>query len=781
MKGISISRRLKLGLGSLAGVVFLLAVMAVGSSIFLLGEFHKFRAASAASGSANEIAEDVFEAQLAAETFRRTSEPDLITEFQENLSEVAIEVAKLEGDPSLGEAARSNLLAISNAKGTYVSSFEEIVTLDTAMDQSVNRMFDAGVAARQTMSDLMDAANRAGDAGQTFSAARVLQGLLLGRVYMTRHVLTGTEETFTTASEHLSSAAQQLSWMGTMAGDPDRAALVAKADEEIATFIAVAGEINGKIRSQGIAYTQMDQQRDIITGGSDALIDLLNTATQTTGQMMDGAFKLTSIVLSVAAAIALLYALFMARSTIRQIGSEFDTTLHAVSELADGRLDIEIQGKEHQTELGSIARALEVFRAKSIDAERLAKESEEARARAAAEERAREAEARDAEDRRQAEEQAAAERHKRKIFQDLSAAVSGVVTAAAAGDFSRRVDEKAVDTELRNLVEDINRLMSNVEKGLEEIANVSGRLAGGDLRSGMTGDFEGTFKELQDNIDVMIGSLGSILAEISNEARQVADQSADMTRGAEDLSRRAESQAASLEQTSASMTEIASSAESNAASAAETDTAATRMNDEADRARGVLESTVSAMRDIQHGSKEIEAIVDVIEDIAFQTNLLSLNASVEAARAGEAGKGFAVVANEVRALAQRSAEASSKVQVIIAQSTNAISRGSEAVEQTGTALEQIVDRIGTVSSNLREIKSASEEQAMAVKDISNAFGQLDKITQKNAAVAEQTRGTAGLLSSQSTRMQAAVGKVVLREQAQLTRSDASAGGARSAA
>jgi methyl-accepting chemotaxis protein len=243
----------------------------------------------------------------------------------------------------------------------------------------------------------------------------------------------------------------------------------------------------------------------------------------------------------------------------------------------------------------------------------------------------------------------------------------------------------------------------------------------------------------------------------------VAEQSADMRRGAEDLSRRAESQAASLEQTSASMTQIASSAESNASSAAETDTAAANMNEEAGRAREVLDSTVAAMRDIERGSKEIEAIVDVIEDIAFQTNLLSLNASVEAARAGEAGKGFAVVANEVRALAQRSAEASSKVQAIIAQSTTAISRGSEAVEQTGSALEQIVSRIGVVSANLREIKSASEEQATAVKDISNAFGQLDKITQKNAAVAEQTRGTAGLLSSQSKRMQDAVGKVILRQ------------------
>jgi methyl-accepting chemotaxis protein len=162
------------------------------------------------------------------------------------------------------------------------------------------------------------------------------------------------------------------------------------------------------------------------------------------------------------------------------------------------------------------------------------------------------------------------------------------------------------------------------------------------------------------------------------------------------------------------------------------------------------------MGEIEACSEEINAIVDVIEDIAFQTNLLSLNASVEAARAGDAGKGFAVVANEVRSLAQRSSDASSKVQDIIRQSNAAISKGASAVNETGAVLGEIVARIQNVAGSLDTIKNLSDDQAKAVEEVTTTITNLDSVTQRNAEIAAESRTSAEQLTHGAHQMTTAM-------------------------
>jgi methyl-accepting chemotaxis protein len=759
MSDWSIAKRLKLGLGSLAAIILVLSVIAVSSALLLRAQFAQFRHDVEITRLARAITEDVFEAKLSATRYQRTPTDALAEAVESNIVEVRERKDVLLADAALDAEARASAERMAVAVTGFSDAFQVVRAAQSAREDAFAEVARIGPEVGETLTRLMNAANRAGDAGQTFSAARVMEAVMLGRFYMERFVQSGHLEAFELSQQRLGEADQQLSWISTMPGDQDRADLMATAREQIDAYARASRATQEATVARDGALDRMAEHALSLEEEIDLLTDGLSELMAVEAATIDETFSLTAASVAVAAVLALAYALALSLRTMRRVRRDFDCTLGTVSELTRGNLEVEIEGAGSDTELGRIASALEVFRDKSREAAELQSRAATERAAREEEDRRRTEREREAERARAAAEQQAAEERKREIFDALSRAVSGVVSAAAAGDFSRRVEVTSIDAELHGMAEDINRLMANVDRGLHAISSVTARLADGDLREGMVGEYEGTFRTLQTNIQGMIESLGRIVADISAEADGVRVQSSEMTRGAEDLARRAEAQAASLEQTSAAMTEIASSAESNAASAAETNTAAAAMNAEAHQARQVLEATTTAMTAIEEHSKEIEAIVDVIEDIAFQTNLLSLNASVEAARAGEAGKGFAVVANEVRALAQRSADASAKVQQIITQSTGAISRGSEAVGETGNTLARIVERIESVSSNLSEIKSASEEQATAVKDISNAFGQLDKITQKNASVAEETRAAAGLLSSQAERMQASVGRV----------------------
>ena len=763
MRNWSIARRLKVGLGSLAAMVLVLAIAALAATLTLRTAFETFSQRSGTTQQVNAVAEAVFEAKLAADAYRLRPGAAAAEAFRANVAEVVEMRARLAETGGTTSRIEAQLAEIDAEVATFAQAFEDVVTLQGETEALAEQLRTIGDGAVGTLVLLMDASNRAGNAGQTFSVAKIKEDVLSGRLFMERFFLSGDGEDVDRATTHLGEAAQQLKWIVTLESDPERVDLMRSASDSIARLQEIAAQAQERFVARAVAFNEMDAASEWVLGLLDDLVDGVLSDQRVVAASADTTLRTTIAALAAGALAAILYAGAMARATLRRVNQDFGQTLSTVSALAEGDLEVEISGTEDRTELGEIARALVVFRDRGREAAELARQKAEADAQQVEGERRR-GELRRKEDRERAQrEQEAAEARKRQIFASLQEAVNGVVGAAAQGDFARRVDSAALDPEIRSLAEEINRLIANMERGMAEIFRVSERLAEGDLRQGMEGRYEGAYASLQDNFERTVSALSQIVQEIAGQAEGVRQQAAEMTEAAADLSRRAESQAASLEQTSAAMSEIASSADSNARAAADTDAEASAMTDEAEQARGVLDSTVAAMRDIEEHSKEIEAIVDVIEEIAFQTNLLSLNASVEAARAGEAGKGFAVVANEVRALAQRSADASSKVQQIISQSTGAISRGSGAVDETGEALRRIVARIDGVSGRLREIKAASEEQATAVADVTNAFAQLDKITQSNAAVAEESRSAAALLSTQSARMEDAIARLKVRD------------------
>jgi methyl-accepting chemotaxis protein len=246
------------------------------------------------------------------------------------------------------------------------------------------------------------------------------------------------------------------------------------------------------------------------------------------------------------------------------------------------------------------------------------------------------------------------------------------------------------------------------------------------------------YTQLQANYNKAAEQLESAIQGIVANTGAIRSGTDELAQAADDLSQRTERQAASLEETAAALEEITATVARSSSAAKQADHAVQQARAKAQESSVVVRDTVSAMGSIEESAKQISQIIGVIDEIAFQTNLLALNAGVEAARAGDAGRGFAVVASEVRSLAQRSAEAAKEIKTLITTSVRQVERGVELVGETGRALQAIVDRVSDVHAVVSDIAVASGEQATGIAEVNTAVGQMDQVTQQNAAMVEES-------------------------------------------
>ncbi len=341
------------------------------------------------------------------------------------------------------------------------------------------------------------------------------------------------------------------------------------------------------------------------------------------------------------------------------------------------------------------------------------------------------------------------------MTQELSveAEIDEVVNAAAAGDFKKRVSTEGKCGFMLSLANNINRIGENTQAATDDLARVLAELAKGNLTEEITADYEGTFELLKDSSNQTAEQLTNIVSQVSQSAAEVASASAELSTGSNDLSQRTESQASALEETAASMEELAVTVKQNADNANNANNLANKSRDMAVNGGDVAKNAVKAMGEIEESSQKVSDIIGVIDDLAFQTNLLSLNAAVEAARAGEAGKGFAVVAEEVRTLAQRSAQASSEIKSLITSSNSQVKSGVELVNNAGKALGEIMESISQVAEIVSEIATASSEQAQGIDEVNVAIAEMDDMTQQNSALVEESTAAARVLERQAGEMQ----------------------------
>src|SRR5882724_4572382 len=702
---MKLKTKVLLGFSSVLAIVGILGGTGYYSLTKVGGETKAYGHSQDIESTAVAIERDVSVLRRQAREFLNTGSEDALSKFPE--VKAALEATLQQADGRIQDADdRQKLQDLVNGYKEYLDGFQKAVDLKHEQKKLIEETLDkVGPATAADLEKLATDAAHADNSDASVLANAALYDVMKTHLYVNIVIGRHNADAQGKADKAFEDLATVMAQLAKSAAGTSLAGAIDQLNADIDIYhkaVVRSGEIAASVDE--LTNKTLPAVAGKFNGLAEEISKTASTDADDSQKSMEDTISLSLDVMSIVALGGIVLGFILAWLIGRAIATPIVRMTDAMSKLSGGDNEVEIPALGRQDEIGLMANAVQVFKNNAIEKLRLDAQikADEDRQRQAAEEQ-------------------------RKLEEAAGAEVAQVVSAAAAGDLTKRIDTASKTGFFQKLGEGMNGLLEAVSSAVGEVVSVMSAMAQGDLSKRISGDYHGEFLKLKSDTNTTAEKLAEIVGQTVDGMANIKASTTEIATGATDLSSRTEEQVASLEEIAASIRQLNTTVQQSAENA------------------GQASQLAVAARNSAEGGGEI---VGMIDEIAFQTNLLALNAAVEAARAGEAGRGFAVVAGEVRALAQRSSQASKEIKALITNSNSQVKQGVELVNKAGSTLGEIVTSVKRVSDIVAEIAAANKEQSASVAEVQEAIGQVEQATQQNAALVEETTAALGSADNQ---------------------------------